>query len=99
MEQLNITSINSTLLLNGNATPLKLAKGWNVKLNNKYWLTIENEEDETRIVFSKMWFSYRFERIITEEDYEYDSTYVAHLDLKDHLMICEILRELHNVVC
>ena len=98
MEQLNTTSINNTLLLTGNATPLKLAKGWIEKINNKYWLTIENEEDNTRLVFSKLWFSYRVERIITEEDYEYNTTYIAYFDLEEHLMICDILKALHSMV-
>lgn len=73
---------------------MKLLKDWKVTTDNKYWYVIENDMHCVRIVFSKTETYYRVEP--TNVDLEDEESCLCFIDYEEHVMISEIIAELHG---
>ena len=74
---------------------MKLAKNWTIKTDNEYWLVLENEIENQRLVFGKPSCLYRVEPI---DAFEEDEEVAFWFNLQEHEMISNIINELRGCI-
>lgn len=72
---------------------MQLANNWKIKLDNQFWLVLENDIEPIELIFSKQLFYVRIDPIV--EEYNEDNCSVA-LNENELIMCLEILKELRG---
>ena len=72
---------------------MQLANNWKIKLDNQFWLVLENDIEPIELIFSKQLYYVRIDPIV--EEYNEDNCSVA-LNENELIMCLEILKELRG---